>query len=108
MVAENRLIWFGVSFLLLALAYVIYRFEMRASKRGQQVNSDTAPAPAATATLATPRFDSSTTRAQAWKWTRFEMKHPGVPQPRFLRADGARLNQRSEARCGSWTKLATT
>ncbi|HEY0283716.1 MAG TPA: M1 family aminopeptidase [Rhizomicrobium sp.] len=72
-IAENRLIWFGASFAMLALAYFIFRFETKGAKRERAAGPDTAPAPRKTGPLPAPRFDSYATRVQSWKWARFEM-----------------------------------
>ncbi|MGD0863940.1 MAG: M1 family aminopeptidase [Rhizomicrobium sp.] len=72
-VAENRLIWFGISFLFLSIAYTVYRFETRAGKRDRKEAADDLPRPARQGPLPAPHFDSSATLVQAWKWTRFEM-----------------------------------
>lgn len=72
-VAYNRLIWFGASFVMLALAYFLFRFETKGAKRQRLNERDDAPAPRPAGPLPAPRFDSYATRVQSWKWTRFEM-----------------------------------
>jgi len=72
-VAYNRLIWFGASFAMLALAYSVFRFETKGAKRQRPAERDDAPAPQPTGPLHAPRFDGYTARVQSWKWTRFEM-----------------------------------
>jgi aminopeptidase N len=72
-IAYNRLIWFGVSFALLATAYATYRFESRAGRLERKPNANDAPPPLRRGPLPPPRFDSASTSVQAWKWTRFEM-----------------------------------
>ncbi len=71
-IAYNRLIWFGLSFLLLAIAYFVYRFETRAGRRERKVAREILP-PLRTGLLPAPSFGAAATRVQAWKWTRFEM-----------------------------------
>ncbi|MGA7673795.1 MAG: M1 family aminopeptidase [Rhizomicrobium sp.] len=72
-VAYNRLIWFGASFAMLALAYFGFRFETKGAKRQRASRHDDAPAPRPAGPLPAPRFDSYATRVQSWKWSRFEM-----------------------------------
>ena len=72
-VAYNRLIWFGTSFAMLALAYFIFRFETKGAKRQGLSVRDDGPAKRPTGPLPAPRFDSYAARVQGWKWTRFEM-----------------------------------
>jgi ABC-2 type transport system permease protein len=72
-VAENRAIWIGISLLMLALAYSLYRFQDRAAKRDRGTK-DAAEAPRAIAgPLPSPQFDGAATRTQFFRWTRFEM-----------------------------------
>jgi aminopeptidase N len=72
-IGENRLIWFSISFVMLALAYSFFRFEGRGSKRPAKVR-DVEAAPALhVGPLPAPRYDGAATRAQFWRWTRFEM-----------------------------------
>lgn len=72
-IGENRLIWFTISFLLLAFAYVSYRFRTaRTPLRARAANTQ-APPPATAGPLPAPHFDARTIRVQAWTWTRFEM-----------------------------------
>lgn len=72
-VAENRAIWIGVSLLMLAFAYSLYRFQDRAAKRDRSTK-DTAEAPRPiTGPLPSPTFGAAASRAQFFKWTRFEM-----------------------------------
>jgi aminopeptidase N len=70
---ENRAIWFAISFAMLALAFWLYRFQDRALKRDKQTKAAAdAPAPSS-GPLPSPTFGAATTRAQFFKWTRFEM-----------------------------------
>jgi aminopeptidase N len=69
----NRAIWFGISFLFLALAYGIFRFESRGEKRQRKPKPDASSARSVFGPLPAPRFDGAATRVQFWKWTRFEM-----------------------------------
>ncbi len=72
-ILENRLIWFSLSFVFLAIAYGLFRFEGRGSKRPAKVRTaEPAPAPR-TGPLPAPRHDGAATRAQFWRWTRLEM-----------------------------------
>jgi len=79
----NRLIWIGLSFAFLALAYWRYSFtdKGRVSKRKKrrqalfdQAAADAPAAPAASAPLPSARFDGRTARAQFRTQTRLEMK----------------------------------
>jgi ABC-2 type transport system permease protein len=72
-ILENRAIWFSLSFLLLALTFLTYRFEIRGSKRPAKNTAKAHPAKLASGLLPAPRYDGTATRAQFWKWTRFEM-----------------------------------
>jgi aminopeptidase N len=72
-ILENRLIWFSLSFVFLAIAYGLFRFEGRGSKRPAKVRAaEPQPAPH-TGPLPAPRYNGAATRAQFWRWTRFEM-----------------------------------
>ncbi|HEY5046554.1 MAG TPA: M1 family aminopeptidase [Rhizomicrobium sp.] len=71
-VLENRLIWFSLSFLLLAVAFGCYRFAARGRRSQKPAPRDTF-ARSRTGPLPAPRYDASATRIQLWKWTRFEM-----------------------------------
>jgi ABC-2 type transport system permease protein len=73
LVLQNRLIWFAVSFVLLGLAYFSYRFAERAQRRSGGKREEAAPIGAFTPVNVSRRFDAPAVRAQAWKWTRFEM-----------------------------------
>ena len=73
MVAYNRLIWFGASFAMLALAYFVFRFETKGAKHSRRAQVEDTPAPLPSGPLPAPRFDSFTARVQSWKWARFEM-----------------------------------
>lgn len=73
-VIENRAIWFGISFLMLALAWWLMRFETRGLRASaSRAETEALAAPPALRPLPTPRFDVHTRLVQAWKWTRFEM-----------------------------------
>lgn len=72
-VLENRLIWLPVSFAMLAIAYVSYRFETRGAKRSAKIERDARPPVPAAGPLPAPRYDAASTFTQFWKWTRFEM-----------------------------------
>ena len=72
-IGENRLIWFSISFVLLAIAYVTFRFEGRGSKRPAKVRAKEAPPAPHVGPLPAPRYDAASTRAQFWRWTSFEM-----------------------------------
>jgi len=69
----NKVIWLGVAAGLLALAYRLFNFQAaelsgRRARKASKANesADGGPATATIAALATPRFDSATTRAQLW------------------------------------------
>jgi len=72
-IGENRLIWFSISFVLLAIAYVTFRFEGRGSKRPAKVRAKEAPPAPHVGPLPAPQYDAASTRAQFWRWTSFEM-----------------------------------
>jgi aminopeptidase N len=73
-VIENRAIWFGASFLMLALAWRLMRFEARGVRAGgARAETEALTAPPPSAPLPAPHFDRSARALQAWKWTRFEM-----------------------------------
>jgi aminopeptidase N len=73
-VIENRAIWFGVSILMLVLAYFLMRFETRGARPGTaQTDAAAITAPARFAPLPRPHFDARARAVQAWKWTQFEM-----------------------------------
>ena len=69
----NRLIWFGTTFVLLAIAYFTFRFETRGAKNATPEKKDAAVIRARSGPLPAPHFDSASLRAMAWRWTRFEM-----------------------------------
>ena len=73
LVLQNRLIWFAVSFALMGLAYVSYRFTERAQRRSGGKREEPVPVGAFQPVNVRRRFDAPAVRAQAWKWTRFEM-----------------------------------
>jgi len=83
LVLQNRLIWFAVSFALFGLAYFSYRFAERAQRRSGGKREEAAPIGAFVPVNVTRRFDAPTVRAQAWKWTRFEMAQV-MRSPAFL------------------------
>ncbi|OYU32953.1 MAG: aminopeptidase [Comamonadaceae bacterium PBBC2] len=72
----NRLLWLGVGAVLFALAYAVFRFEVKAKPGAPsptpnaQPTSDAAPA---AKPLAAPRADGTTRRLQFWALTRFDM-----------------------------------
>jgi ABC-2 type transport system permease protein len=81
----NRLIWFGVALVMLAIAYVGFRFESRGVGAAKPASPETAaPTPLAAVTAtATPRFD----RGQRWQllWARIGLDVGGVLRsPAFL------------------------
>ena len=69
----NRLIWFGLSFLLLAIAYVSYRFETRGAKAAKPEKKEAVVVLARSGPLPAPHFDRASLMTMGWKWTRFEM-----------------------------------
>ncbi len=83
LVLENRLLWFGVSFALLAFAYFAYSFTERGVRRASRKREEAAPTTAYVPVNVTRRFDAAALRAQAWKWTRFEMAQV-VKSPAFF------------------------
>lgn len=69
----NRAIWFGLSFVLLAIAYVSYRFETAGAKAFKPEKKEAVIVRARSGPLPAPRFDAPSLWTQSWKWTRFEM-----------------------------------
>jgi ABC-2 type transport system permease protein len=67
----NRLIWTGVGAACLALAYAIFRFEVRS--KGRKVEVSTEPPPAHAGPLPRPTFGAFTAWVQLTRRTRFEM-----------------------------------
>ena len=72
-VAENRLLWVGISFLFLTLTYFIFRFETRGARRAVKPAKAEAAPRAHAGPLPSPHFDRVARRVQALAWTRFEM-----------------------------------
>lgn len=72
-ILENRLIWFSLSFVLLALAYGIFNFRAQGSKRPPKTHAIEAPPAPHVGPLPAPHYDGASTRAQFWRWTRFEL-----------------------------------
>jgi aminopeptidase N len=70
---ENRAIWFGLAFVMLALAYGLYRFQDRAMKTARKTKDATDAPRTVTGPLPSPQFGSAATRAQFVRWTRLEM-----------------------------------
>lgn len=73
LVAENRALWVGVAFLLLWAAYAFYSFADRGVRRSARKEEKDTTASTFVPVSVSPRFDKASLRAQAWKWTRFEM-----------------------------------
>ncbi len=69
----NRAIWLGVSFVLLGIAYVSYRFETTGAKNAKAEKKEAVVVRARSGPLPAPHFDSRSIRVMAWKWTGFEM-----------------------------------
>jgi ABC-2 type transport system permease protein len=70
----NRLLWTGVAAVLFAIAWKVFRFEVRAGKAAAKP-AESALAPEATGTaraLAAPRTDRATRLAQLWALARFD------------------------------------
>ena len=72
-VLENRIIWLSLSFVMLALAYALFRFQGRGSKRAVKPRAAEAPPAPHLGPLPQPRYDGAAARAQFWRWTRLEM-----------------------------------
>jgi len=83
LVLENRVLWFAVAFALLAFSYAAYRFAERGVRRGGRKREEAAPLAAYVPVNVSRRFDAAALRAQAWKWTRFEMAQV-VKSPAFF------------------------
>ncbi len=73
LVLQNRLVWIGVSIAMLGLAWLVYRFSEPAQRRSAAKREEAPPPATFVPVNVSRRFDSATVRAQAWKWTRFEM-----------------------------------
>jgi aminopeptidase N len=69
----NRALWLGIAAVLLAAAYVAYRFETRGKKlsRAERRPLDAPPTPSDIRAL--PRFDAAAGRAQLWARTKLDM-----------------------------------
>jgi ABC-2 type transport system permease protein len=72
-VLYNRALWFGLSFVLLAIAYFSYRFESRGAKSAKAEKKEAVVVRARSGPLPAPHFDAASQLTQSWKWTRFEM-----------------------------------
>ena len=71
----NRLIWLGISFLLLGIARLLYRRQRRAMRKARRPAAEipVAAAAAIRGTLPAPRHDAATARAQLAALARFDM-----------------------------------
>ncbi|MBC6982463.1 M1 family aminopeptidase [Caulobacter sp. 17J80-11] len=74
----NRLLWTGIGFSMLALAYVLFRFETKGAKakkaeKLKRMTEAKAEAPAAAGPLPKPRFGAATGLAQLRTRTKLEM-----------------------------------
>ena len=69
----NRLIWFSLTFVLLAIAYFSYRIESRGAKKATADKKDSVVVRARSGALPAPHFDAASLMTQSWQWTRFEM-----------------------------------
>jgi aminopeptidase N len=69
----NRVIWFSVALLFLAIAYHVYRFETRGTKAASVEETERAIIRTRSGPLPEPSFDTVSTLTQCLKWTRFEM-----------------------------------
>jgi ABC-2 type transport system permease protein len=109
---QNRLLWFAVAFALLAFAYAVYRFAERGVRRSKQKREDTVAPAAFTPVNVTRRFDGGALRAQAWKWTRFEMaqvlKSPAFPILIILGIVNATSSVWAGISFDDWTLLPVT
>jgi ABC-2 type transport system permease protein len=72
----NRLVWSGVALALFALAWRLFRFELRSAPArvaAAETGDAAAPVRAAGAALPAARADGATRRAQLWRLVRFDM-----------------------------------
>ncbi|HEY4940827.1 MAG TPA: M1 family aminopeptidase [Rhizomicrobium sp.] len=69
----NRAVWFAMTFVLLGVAYVSYRFETRGAKNAKVEKKEAVIVRARSGPLPAPHFDAASLAVQSWKWTRFEM-----------------------------------
>lgn len=109
---QNRLLWFAVSFALLAFAYAIYRFAERGQKRGARKREEAPVTATYVPVNVTRRFDNATLRGQAWKWTRFEMaqvlRSPAFPILIILGIVNATASVWAGISFDDWTLLPVT
>jgi ABC-2 type transport system permease protein len=69
----NRLIWFGVALVMLAVAYAVFRFEAKGVKASKAASIEPAsPLSIVVAFATTPRFDRRQRRQVLWTRVRFE------------------------------------
>jgi ABC-2 type transport system permease protein len=69
----NRLIWFGVALVMLALAYAVFRFEAKGVKASKPASVEPeSPISTVAALAATSRFDRRQRRQVLWTRVRFE------------------------------------
>lgn len=112
LVLENRLLWFTVAFALLAFAYAAYRFSERGVRRGGRKREEAAPLTAYVPVNVSRRFDAAALRAQAWKWTRFEMaqvvRSPAFPILILLGIINATASVWAGISFDQWTLLPVT
>ncbi len=111
LVLENRLLWFAVAFALLAFAYAAYRFSERGARRGGK-REEAAPLTAYVPVNVSRRFNAAALRAQAWKWTRFEMaqvvRSPAFPILILLGIINATASVWAGISFDQWTLLPVT
>lgn len=74
----NRLLWIGIGIAFIALAYRMFRFEIRGSRKARRARTLDAriaalPGPSAAARLPDPDFGAGAARATLWLRTRFEI-----------------------------------
>lgn len=72
----NRLIWFGVAFVMLAVAYAVFhtgKGKSATSLKKKAAPEKTADLAAPSGPLPAPHFDARARMIQAWHWSRFEM-----------------------------------
>lgn len=72
LILYNRLIWFGVALLMLAVANFVFRPGGKGVRTRQKDVADETP-PHITGPHPLPHFDAASVRVQSWKWARFEM-----------------------------------